>query len=91
MWENISTERRCKVVFYLRQRARVVKCQGSVSVGSALRATLGALLFNGRCFAPRPYTHTQVILSPNAVTADGGAICPSGMLMVCIAAKVRSP
>ena len=31
----------------------------------------------------------QVILSPNAVTADGGAICHSGMLMVCIAAKVR--
>lgn len=30
----------------------------------------------------------QVILSPNAVTADGGAICNSGMLMVCIAAKV---
>jgi hypothetical protein len=30
----------------------------------------------------------QVILSPNAVTADGGAICPSGMLMVCVAAKV---
>eukprot|EP01032_Pedospumella_encystans_P018234 gene18234-20763_t len=32
----------------------------------------------------------KVILSPNAVTADGGAICPSGMLMVCIAAKELS-
>jgi hypothetical protein len=32
----------------------------------------------------------QVILSPNAVTADGGAICPSGMLMVCVAAKVTA-
>jgi translation initiation factor 2B subunit (eIF-2B alpha/beta/delta family) len=37
-----------------------------------------------------PSAAPQVILSPNAVTADGGAICPSGMLMVCIAAKVRN-
>ena len=35
------------------------------------------------------FSPMQVILSPNAVTADGGAICPSGMLMVCVAAKVR--
>mmetsp|Transcript_13483 Transcript_13483/g.22567 ORF Transcript_13483/g.22567 Transcript_13483/m.22567 type:complete len:404 (-) Transcript_13483:578-1789(-) len=29
----------------------------------------------------------KVILSPQAVMADGGAICPSGQLMVCTAAK----
>lgn len=32
----------------------------------------------------------QVILSPQAVMADGGAICPSGHLMVSTAAKELS-
>jgi hypothetical protein len=63
---------------------------GSFHVNGVVTRNVVTLCLSVPCYDPSqiPLDY-QVILSPSAVMADGGAIFGSGHLMVAIAAKVR--